>query len=432
MTAIKNKPATPPPAPKPAATQPAASKPAANKPGAAAPRPPAAVVDQVEKAIREQDPAVIANLAAQQNNSLTGATTQTPARGLSNPAASTSSADAAAQAASKVDFSKMTQDQQYDYLQKLSQEKAGTPYNWKTGDKELNLIGVRSYSGGKANAGEADKYNDTIYACRMNNGKKEVYAFDGSVDAGKWNDPANTNMAVADRHGNTLGIAHMADGHYQDAFTRGAVSGSDLGLRQSGWVRAHVDKNNDGLISDNEKLGWNGKGRMAGADLQFQFHAGEGDTVGESSAGCQTIKAEQFGQFQKLLREAPESQKTFGYTLTDGKNLKSVEEQMAYKPPVGWAALGKTDPLNWWNSATANSGAQQWMGANIGSQGRGMVNSDDQNITVASRDAASDANVAGVQGNGGIGIVRTPYTSATSTPKFDLSSLFSSWKGFSW
>ncbi|MFH1807536.1 MAG: hypothetical protein ABIJ09_02230 [Pseudomonadota bacterium] len=391
------------------------------------------VRDAVERATRAQDPAVVQNLEqnSTQNNAATLA--KPPAKGLTNgdpasttaPAAPTAPNGAAAAAAStgtpqvvsNVDFSKMTQDQQYDYLQKMSQEKAGNAASWKTGDKELNLVGVRSFSNGAANAGEADKYNDTVYACRMNNGKKEVYAFDASVDGGVWdkNNAAYQDMAVKDRQGNAMGITHMADGHYQDAFTRGAVSGSDMGLRQDGWVRAHVDRNNDGKISNNEKLGFQGKGRVAGADMQFQFHPGYGENVGQNSAGCQAIKGEQWDKFQSLLKEAPESQKNFSYTLADSKNLKSYDEQMKYQPVTGWAALGKMDPINFYNGMTAHSNTSTVGSTNIGAEGRGLVSSDDQNALTAIQDSSSDAKVEGTGGNNGIGIVRTPYQPLTFT-----------------
>ncbi len=235
----------------------------------------------------------------------------------------------AAKQTGAVDFKTMTQAQQYDYLQKTTvQQAAGDQKAWKTGDREVNLVGIRSFANGQAGSKEGNAYNDTIYACRMVDGKKTVESFKASVDGGVFKDPKKSGLGFYDRKGKYKGITHLADGFYRDAFKRGKVSGKENGLRQQGLVRLHADKNNDGVIQNREKLGRNDQGMLAGARHQIQFHRGaDGDKVGESSAGCQAIRPDDWKRFQNVMADAPKGQdsklsgKGFSYLLTDSSKL---------------------------------------------------------------------------------------------------------------
>jgi len=296
-----------------------------------------------------------------------------------------------------VDWNSMSQDQKYDYLQKLNTANSGSADTWKTGDKEVNLVGVRGFSDGQANANEKDQYNDSIFACRMNNGKKEVYEFKGSTDPGA--DPTN--------QWHDRGDTFLAEGFYKDSWAKGKVSGGEQGLRQVDWVNVNVDANGNGKIDSNE-----GRRLQAGTGCQFQFHSGgDGDKVGKSSAGCQVIQNEQYADFQKLLSEAPDSQK-FSYLLINGSKM----------PQDVNSDFGKT----------------------VGGCSKGIGNADgqgcyDKNERLRlSRGIGAGRGFAGeyeppelneifpwLNGDGGIGIIQVPVrpTPAPTTPKPGTSTL---------
>jgi len=350
----------------------------------------------------------------QSNNSgATQAPAAQPPAGSAEAAATAAPATAAAQGASAVDFSKMTQAQQYDYLKDLTIQQAGGNENaWKSGANEVNLVGIRSFQNGKAVAAEGDKYNDTIYGCRMRNGQKEVQAFNSTTDAGIWQDAASKGMSFIDRRGNDRGVTHLADGYYNQAFERGTVQGGEQGLRQTGWVRMHADRNNDGKIQDNEKLGWRDKdGVLAGSDWQIQFHrGGSGDKVGETSAGCQAIKSGDYARFQQMLADAPDSQKYFNDTLTDSSKL----------PPPGFEVGDKKA----WNELDITQRQSQARGSgmlanimqqiNPNAQGRGVLNSEEQGWQT---NAATDVKFHEKDADDGHGIIVTPH---------------SGWRSFGW
>lgn len=221
---------------------------------------------------------------------------QLPAKGLQN-----------ANGAKPVDFNKLSQDQQYDYLQKLTTSRAGNASAWKTGDREVNLVGIRSFNGSPQKA-KIDQYDDMIYVARMVDGKKTVEGFPASVDAGA--DPKNPNASY-----------RLDDGFYDGAFKRGTVSGKELGLRQARDLSVYQDLNKDGALSADEIA----KGKtMLSADKQLQFHRGGSGFVGDSSAGCQVIDAQHYDRFQAILKEAPNSQGVFNYTLSDCSRLPRI------------------------------------------------------------------------------------------------------------
>jgi len=217
-------------------------------------------------------------------------------------------------------FNEMTPTEQYNYLKDVAVGMAGGDESqWRTGNNELNLIGIRSWQNGQAGSSEGNKYNDTIYGVRMHDGKPEVYAFNGTVDAGK--DPGGTGYGYSGPEGS--GFSHVADGSYPiGTFEKrgGGKWGVDTTLGQSGNVNINVDFNNDAVIQDNERIN-----KTEGAGWGIYFHpGGKGENVGSWSAGCQVIRPEQYGTFQSLLQQDPNQK--FGYTLVDSKNLPPVDQ----------------------------------------------------------------------------------------------------------
>jgi hypothetical protein len=212
-------------------------------------------------------------------------------------------------AANPVDFKKMGQEQQYDYLQKMTIQRAGGDKSaWKTGDREVNLIGVRSFNG-TPQGQKVDQYDDMIYVARMVDGKKTVTGFPASVDAGIQKGGQGTPY-------------RLEDGFYKDAFSRGNVSGGELGLRQVRALEVWTDANNDGMLQQSEL---DAGTRKIGADEQLQFHRGGMGAVGDASRGCQVIDPRCYDQFQQILREAPASQRDFSYNLTDCSTLPGIK-----------------------------------------------------------------------------------------------------------
>lgn len=216
-------------------------------------------------------------------------------------------------------FNEMTPEQQYNYLHDITVAMAGGDESaWKTGDKEVNLIGIRSWQGGQAGSSEGNTYNDTIYAVRMNNGKPEVYAFNATVDAGI--DPGGTGYGYSDSRGS--GYSHVADGYYPDG-TFVKSNNQHWGVRtvlaQASNVNINCDYNNDGVIQDDERIN-----KTEGAGWGIYFHpGGSGPNVNSWSAGCQAIRPEQYGTFMNLIEESPSN--SFAYTLVDSRNLPQVD-----------------------------------------------------------------------------------------------------------
>lgn len=216
-------------------------------------------------------------------------------------------------------FNNMTPEQQYNYLHDITVSMAnGDESQWRTGNDEVNLIGIRSWQNGQAGTSEGNKYNDTIYAVRMHDGVPEVYAFNGTVDAGI--DPGGTGYGYSGPEGS--GFSHVADGSYPiGTFSKagGGHWGVDTTLGQTGDVRINVDFNNDGVIQDNERIN-----KTEGAGWGIFFHpGGQGENVNSWSAGCQVIRPEQYGTFQSLIQQDPNQK--FGYTLVDSSNLPQVD-----------------------------------------------------------------------------------------------------------
>lgn len=212
------------------------------------------------------------------------------------------------------EFSQMTQKEQYDFLREIYiAMTGGDESQWKTGDKEVNIIGIRGWQDGKPVVNKGNLYNDTIFAVRLVDGKPEVYAFSATVDAGI--NPGNNDLGYRDASGRFLGYSHLADGFYPNGTfyeREGSKWDVDIVLSQRQDVRINVDTNNDGVIQDNERLnitvplGWG-----------ISFHpGGKSEKVGSWSAGCQVIRPENWKEFQKLLKESPDYH--YGYVLVDG------------------------------------------------------------------------------------------------------------------
>ena len=245
---------------------------------------------------------------------------------------------AAEQELVSVDFTRMTVDEQATYLRDLVIQQAGGDESaWKTGAGELNLVGIRSFEGGKAVLPEGDVYDDTLCAVWVDaDGITHLESFTSSTDAGIRDSQEAAGLGGYDNEGN-WGSSHLADGFYEDTWVRGSVpAGLDAqgkpvrtdGLVQTGDIRYHIDSNNDGIIQEEERLGENGEGRTATAWWSILFHpGGTGDTVGEWSFGCQVIKKGEYSRFKEIVGNA--TNRKFSYLLIDSSELPGVPASSA-------------------------------------------------------------------------------------------------------
>ncbi|MCL5037563.1 MAG: hypothetical protein M1269_10695 [Chloroflexi bacterium] len=237
-----------------------------------------------------------------------------------------------------VDLSNMSESEKYEYFQNLVISRAdGDRSAWKTGEGELNLVGIRSFQDGKPGNADGNVYNDTIYAVYTRDGVQHVEAFNGSVDAGSWTQSqANARgFGYTDPQGNQKGISHIADGFYRDTWYRRNVLG-ETGLAQTENIKIHADSNADGIIQDNERLGadTNGDGLGEGVEVPgswaIQFHSGgTGQNVNTWSAGCQVIRGDQYDRFKQLIESSPQSR--YSYLVIDSSDL-----------PAGFVSKGDT------------------------------------------------------------------------------------------
>ncbi|MFH1808405.1 MAG: hypothetical protein ABIJ09_06665 [Pseudomonadota bacterium] len=300
-----------------------------------------------------------------------------------------------AQDTAQATFLEMSQGPLYDYLQKLTvQQAAGDETAWKTGDKEINLIGIRGVVIGHAGSSGGSDYNDTLHTCRLVDGIREVQSFRASTDAGRFSDPEKLILGYHDHAGSFVGMSLLADGFYRDAFRRGEVAHGEFGLVQQGLVRLQADRHDDDGTGDHDPPITAHPVLLAGPRLQIQFHRGaEANRVGVSRAGCQAIHPQDWVPFQRVLAEAPRSQDAreggqgFSYLLLDGAKLPA--------PDSDFKALRRSEV----DQRTVFQHAHAAEGAGDADPARGDL------------DSGLDSRASR---QGDLALVRTPGTGATS------------------
>ncbi len=213
---------------------------------------------------------------------------------------------------SSVQTSTQSQEITYDVLKDAVIEAAGGDESaWRTGPDEVNLIGIRSLVDGEIVEQQGNVHDDTIYAVWVDEeGEQHIEAFRSSVDAGVRTKESSYGLEFAPGQ---VGNSHLANGFYRDAFEFSGIPIAGVpftdGLRQRDDLRIHVDKNNDGVIDEHEKLGedLNGDGLADGKTVGWgwgiYFHpsGSVNDPVNEWSQGCQVIVQEDYARFEEVI-----------------------------------------------------------------------------------------------------------------------------------
>ncbi len=242
----------------------------------------------------------------------------------------------------KNDPRQLPEAEQYKYYQELTTAQAretGKASAWKTGEGEVNLIGIRDFYGNAEGQTVKDVSNDLVVAAYKENGQDKVKYFRANVDGGKLSQKDIDALGIQADSLGTPGlpdggthekadyvVPHIADGHYQDVFKKGKVGGGvDDGLVQSGLLACATDFDNDGTAVDDIAVG-RGRTFKAGPEYNYQFHQGNSvnEKVGSSSAGCQTVCSEQWKDFQDLICKS--DQDKYNYTLVSADKLPKSSE----------------------------------------------------------------------------------------------------------
>ncbi len=225
-------------------------------------------------------------------------------------------------------------------LRRLIRQRA--PGVWTDTPGHVNLVGIRGYSGDRANGNMFDRYNDNI-ALALNHVDQQdtlrirLYSFTASVDPGLLRAP------------NPKGVAHLLPGHYR--YRLGVHKGREPALVQAAAVTVarffdppQLKRMRTEQASGERPGSTKSRTRNVGeADATkplrpprrpiretgwFGIHihrGGMGLRVGEWSAGCQVIQGNLWPLFLSLIKQAAaQGQGEFGYTLLPGSAVQEM------------------------------------------------------------------------------------------------------------
>ncbi|MCB9760286.1 MAG: DUF4157 domain-containing protein [Alphaproteobacteria bacterium] len=183
-----------------------------------------------------------------------------------------------------VDLSQMSEVEQYNYLHDLIL-RGGNEF--RDGEMEVNILGVRGLEGGVVGDNAANEYNDTIYVLRINEeGQAEVHDFAATTDYGDYDQVLAAGYGgVAD--GETYPLL-MAPGAYSMATQTDPNRDGTNHFLYEGWdpdapTTSVPDINGNHRVDDDEMAyphEYQGINSHAG---------GTGTSVGTWSAGCQVV-----------------------------------------------------------------------------------------------------------------------------------------------
>jgi hypothetical protein len=191
----------------------------------------------------------------------------------------------------------------YEWFKALYDKKG---YTFHTQDKFVNLCGIRGFLEGREVTNTPNRYNDTLFIIKSENGKKTVEAFKASVDPGRY--------FYHVKPMNPVGCAHLEPGQYTYVRGRHITSVSNYeALVQHGPVL--VKRSNTGNPPP-------GAPKERGI-FWINIHAGiESEWVEAASAGCQVVYSNgtrgwQWQRFKSEVYRAPNQ--VFNYALFDSK-----------------------------------------------------------------------------------------------------------------
>lgn len=212
-----------------------------------------------------------------------------------------------AQELAKVDTSKLTTEtEKYDHFKQLIEAGGGT-FNAQPGAR--NIVSIRNQD--SVDAGRNDEmgtYNDKIAVVWSDaDGTKHAKEFEGNVDPNRhW---SNIDSPDVNDDGQK-DAGRLPSGFYKYEVSSRTVNGkTEDALRPVNDVMVERDMNHDGLFND---AGTDGS--LSSARRSILFHNGKGNTD-TGSAGCQTIKKDDWGDFWKAVTDGATNQQEIGYTL---------------------------------------------------------------------------------------------------------------------
>lgn len=205
----------------------------------------------------------------------------------------------------------MDKDNILDILTEKSLEEAmlrkGYSY-FKSGDYNLNIIGIRTDHGGKV----TNKFDDVMLVFYRVGGVlvKKVYAI--TTEPGRY--------YMKEKLGNSKGTAIMVPGQYRGCWEIGKHNGKYDALVQKKAVKVYRDKNKDLVYDMDPKKVDNG---VFGINIHRSSQYGTSTSVDNWSAGCQVFaSAKDFKEFMGICEKQRKLYgNSFTYTLLEEKDL---------------------------------------------------------------------------------------------------------------
>lgn len=177
---------------------------------------------------------------------------------------------------------------------------------FKTGDYNLNIIGIRSDCGRKV----TNKFDDFLIVTYNANGKLNIKVYSITTEPGRY--------YMQNKLGNAKGTAILVPNQYRGCWQIGKHNGKYDALVQVKPVAVYRDSNKDMMYDYNKT----DKG-LFGINIHRSNPYGTSATIDNWSAGCQVFaNSKDFAEFMELCNEQRKRYgNSFTYTLLDEKDL---------------------------------------------------------------------------------------------------------------
>jgi hypothetical protein len=171
---------------------------------------------------------------------------------------------------------------------------------------DLNIVGVRTSSTGKA---VTNKFDDFLTVSYKVNGEQKFHCWRCTTDPG--------TKAVKQFH-NPNGVARLVPNQYRGSHAVGMHQGKYEALRQQKPVKVYRDKNKDMTFDET-----NIQEGLFGINIHRSNPKTESEFVENWSEGCQVFKAvKDFNEFMKICNLAKGVHgNSFTYTLIESKDI---------------------------------------------------------------------------------------------------------------
>jgi hypothetical protein len=193
-------------------------------------------------------------------------------------------------------------------LEKIKKAVQAKGYVWfdSNSNYDLNIVGVRTSSTGKA---VTNKFDDFITVSYKVNGEQKFHCWKCTTDPG--------TKAVKEFH-NPNGVARLVPSQYRGSHTIGLHQGKYEALKQQKPVKVYRDKNKDMTFDET-----NIQEGLFGINIHRSNPKTESEFVENWSEGCQVFKAvKDFNEFMKICNLAKSVHgNSFTYTLIESKDI---------------------------------------------------------------------------------------------------------------